>query len=104
MSFSRKPAFMAASYKSSMLPKYAQSTNNVAGLAASLASCLRRRFTHFDFGKLQPQIIQDHGSENHSRNSHQPFTNNQGKQRQPDWIADPVADYFAIQEIFQFVN
>jgi hypothetical protein len=48
--------------------------------------------------------MQQNWRQNHPRNSHQPFHENQRQQRQPHRIFDPVPNDLAVQEIFQFVN
>src|SRR4051794_28118585 len=53
---------------------------------------------------LQLDIIQHHWRENHAWDPHQFFTKDQPQQRQPEWIADSVANNFSIQEVFKFVD
>ena len=48
--------------------------------------------------------MKKHRGQNHARNTHEPFADDETEQRQPDGILDSISDNFAIQEVFELVN
>src|SRR5947209_3648916 len=63
-----------------------------------------RFWVNFDLGHFDPQIVEDHGRQNHSGNAHQFFADDQADEGEPDRIPDAGPDYFAVQEILQLMD
>ncbi len=55
-------------------------------------------------GRFNFDVVQNHWRQNHARYSHEPFPDNQRKQRKPDRILDPVSNDFAVQKIFELME
>src|SRR5438876_4196069 len=49
-------------------------------------------------------VVKHHRREDHARNAHQLFSDYQPDQREPHRVFDPVADDFAVEEVFKFVD
>lgn len=55
-------------------------------------------------GCLRFDVVQNHRSENHSRNSGELFPYEQRQKRQPHWILNARSDDFAVEEVLELVK
>jgi len=55
-------------------------------------------------GGFHSDVVEYHRRQDHSGQPHQPFAQHQGQECEPKRVADAVADDFAVEEVFQFMN
>src|SRR6185436_9313950 len=63
-----------------------------------------RLWFDLDFRSFELQVMEDDRREDHARNAHQLFANDQAEQRQPERRLDAVAHDLAVEEIFELMD